>query len=317
MNDYNSIIRNEGFKMNQKIKLIIKKIVPKTVRYNLFSILFKPKIIGAKKTFERAPETPTWLKWDKLESLQQKYPFPPEYGYDSQTLERRGKKRAREILDLIPAKKEETNIFLELGCWDGMVSYALHRMGKKTTAIDRRSKGFDKRVLCESVTLLQMDATHLQFEDKSFDFVFSYDSFEHFANPDAVLQEAIRVVKTGGYIYLNFGPLYMSPIGLHAYRSITIPYCQFLFPKELLKDFTKVKGLNPIDFDQINGWSLENYHKLWNHYSHRLKKIKYFEKINPFNLDLVIKYPSCFKSKTKCFDNLIVSSIEVLFKKIS
>lgn len=301
--------------MNHRIKSIIKKIVPEFIHCKLLIIFLRLKTIKAKKIFERAPETPIWLGQDILESLQQKYPSAPEYGYDPQNLEQRGKERAREILSLIHKKKENINTFLELGCWDGMVSSVLQGNGKITTAIDNRSEGFDERAGREGVTLLQMDATYLQFEDESFDFVFSYDAFEHFADPELVLQEAIRVVKTGGYIYLNFGPLYMSPMGLHAYGSITVPYCQFLFPKEILQDFANAKGLGQINFAQVNGLSLEDYRKLWNRYSHRLKRIMYHEGLN-VSLDLVMKYPSCFKSKTKCFDNLIVSSIEVLFKKI-
>ena len=37
-----------------------------------------------------------------------------------------------------------------------------------------------------------MDAAKLQFKDESFDFVFSYDTFEHFAKPELVLQEAME-----------------------------------------------------------------------------------------------------------------------------
>ena len=130
-----------------------------------------------------------------------------------------------------------------------------------------------------------------------------------------MIREAIRVVKRGGYIYLFFGPLYMSPFGLHAFESITVPYCQFLFPKDLLEDFVNGKGLKKIDFDQVNRWSLEDYRKLWSQYSHRLQRIRYYEVPSPFELDLIVKYPSCFKSKTKSFDNLVVWAIEVLFRK--
>ena len=108
----------------------------------------------------------------------------------------------------------------------------------------------------------------------------------------------------------------MSQYGLHAYRSITVPYCQFLFPKERLQEFVKEKKLNAIDFAQVNGWLLEEYHELFNQYSYRLKKIRYFEILDVSQIDLIMKYPSCFKSKTNYFDNLIVSSIVALFKKI-
>lgn len=324
-------------KMNRRPKSIIKKIVPKFVLYKLWNSFSRLKTIKAKKIFEQASERPIWLGCDLLEHLQRKYPFSPPTGYDPESLQNRGKKRAEEILSLIPAKSEKINTFLELGCWDGMVSCGLQRKGKKTTAIDNRTKGFDERALSEGVALLEMDAAHLQFEDESFDFIFSYDSFEHFYEPEIVLQEAIRVVKRGGYIYLFFGPMYMSAYGLHIYNTISVPYCQFLFSKELLKNFVKAKeikssqkgsyvekNVEPFPFETdnwvaenpLNGWSLEDYRRLFSKYSHRLKKIKYYEILDPRHVDLIQKYPSCFKSKTKCFDNLIVSDIEVLFKKI-
>ena len=303
--------------MNQRLKSIIKNIVPKFVLYRLLTLFSSLKTIKARRIFERAPETPAWLTWDILDSLQQKYPYPPEYGYDPQSLEQRGKERAGEILSLIRTRGKKINRFLELACCDGMVSCALQRKGKIVTAVDINPDGFDKRAVCEGVKFFQMDAAHLrEFEDESFDFVFSYAAFEHFAEPELVLKEAIRVVKRGGYIYLNFGPLYMSPMGLHAYRSITVPYCQFLFPKELLNDFAHAKGLGRTDLTEVNGWTLEDYRKLWDRYSHRLKKSRYYEYLNVSHLDLIMEYPSCFKSKTKYFDNLTISIIEVLFKKI-
>jgi len=303
-------------KMKQGLKSIIKKIVPSSVNFGLLTILSKPKAIKAKRIFEQAPETPIWLEWDVLEELQQKHSFPPVYGYDPQSFEKRGKQRARKILNLIRTETEKIRSFLELGCNDGMVSCVLQRMHACTTAIDIRSEGFDDRAVREGVTLLQMDATSQAFKDESFDFVFSYNAFEHFAKPKSVLEEAIRVVRTGGYIYLNFAPLYMSPYGLHVYRLITIPYCQFLFPKELLQQFANAKGLSAMPFPDVNGWTLEDFRKLWNQYSHILKRTMYYERLNVSHLDLIMKYPSCFKSKNKYFDNFIVSSIEVLFKKI-
>lgn len=292
------------------------KIFPRTIIYNLWILFSKRKISRAKKTFKQSIEIPIWLERDALEKLQQKYPCPPEYKYDPQSLEKRGEERARELLNLNPIKIDhDITTFLELGCWDGMASCALQKIGKKTTAIDYRSKGFDERALKQGVTLLQMDATNLQFENESFDFVFSYDVFEHLADPELVLQEAIRVVKPGGYIYLDFGPLYMSPMGLHAYNSIYVPYCQFLFQNSLLNDFANENGLESIDFDQVNGWSLDDYRKLWNSHPQILEKTMYCEEHNLFHLNLIMKYPSCFKSKTKNFDDLLVSKIKVLFKK--
>ena len=187
--------------------------------------------------------------------------------------------------------------------------------GKKTTGIDLVGK-FDKRAIERGAKFFNMDATNLKFKNESFDFVFSHDAFQYFLHPEKVLQEAIRVVKKGGFIFISFGPLYMSPHGRHAYRSITIPYCHFLFPNELIEKYIEKKGLKPLADVTYNKWSLENFIKLWEYYTHQLEVIKYKEFSDLNHLDLIMKYPSCFKSKTKFFENLIISSISVLFKKI-
>ena len=57
----------------------------------------------------------------------------------------RGIKRAKEIFKLQGAKKSHS--FLEIGCWDGMVSGILCRNGKDVTAIDKLSEGLDEKQL--------------------------------------------------------------------------------------------------------------------------------------------------------------------------
>jgi len=265
------------------------------------------------RIFAAAMDSPSYLNINVLETLQMKYPYLPEVRYDAHSLEVRGVEKARQILRLPGA--QEAHSFLELGCWDGMVSCCLCRKGKKATAIDNSDAGFDKRAFHEGVRLLQTDAADLPFEDESFDFIFSYAAFEHFASPEDVLREAIRLVRDGGQIYLEFGPLYYSPFGEHAYRSITVPYCQFLFQKNLINDFATQKGLDPIDFSVMNEWSLESYRELWNKYSHMLKRVRYHEKLNLSHLSLIRAYPSCFKSKSNYFENFIIESISVLFQK--
>ncbi len=196
-----------------------------------------------------------------------------------------------------------------------MVSCFLSKKGKRVTAIDKTTEGFDNRAEYQGVKFLQMDAANLQFENESFDFIFSYDSFEHFEQPELVLREAIRVLRKGGYIFLSFGPLYYSPFGEHAYRSITIPYCQFLFSKELINIYTNQKGLTPIDFNHVNGWSLDDYNNLWNKYSNVLDKLWYSEIHNLEHLNLIRKYPSHFKNRSNNFNNFIVSSVDILLRK--
>jgi ubiquinone/menaquinone biosynthesis C-methylase UbiE len=296
------------------IKRIVKKYFSKKSINILRNNLNIFKVKNTRKIIHNSDTIPGFLEKDDLEVLQKKYPFPPEYGYDKNSLEIRGIKRAKEIFKLQGAKKSHS--FLEIGCWDGMVSGILCRNGKDVTAIDKLSDGLDERAINEGIKFFQMDASDLQFEDESYDFLFSYDSFEHFSKPEKVLTEAIRVVKKGGYIFLSFGPLYYSPLGEHAYRSITVPYCQILFPKDMLNNFAEQNGLALIDFNHVNGWSFDDYESLWTKYNKNLKVLKYDKFYNLEYLDLIKKHPSCFKDKSLNFNNFIVSSIDILFKKI-
>jgi ubiquinone/menaquinone biosynthesis C-methylase UbiE len=188
-------------------------------------------------------------------------------------------------------------------------------MGKTAVGIDVRTAGYSETAKTSKTVLLGMDGSQLGFRDDSFDLAFSYNSFEHFPEPEQVLQESIRVVRPGGYIYLNFGPLWLSPHGAHQFKSIAVPYCECLFTKELMIEFAREKKLDLIDFSQMNEWTLKQYRKLWQRYADRLQTVDYYEVYNADHINLVTRYPSCFRSKTNEFDDLIVSNIEVLFRK--
>ncbi len=270
--------------------------------------------LKARRLFERSSEAPSWVDVEVLCSLQKQYPFITSYKYDPTSVAIRGRERAEELLGFVKGKSDVKR-FLELACSDGMICYYLSESGKLSTAIDASTIKLDDRITQNGVEFFKMDAEKLEFDDESFDFVFSYNAFEHFQDPAQVLAEMLRVVKAGGYIYLSFNPLFMSPFGLHAYWSLTVPYCHYLFERDLMEEYTDQNGLRPIRFYDVNRWTLEQYDVLWDRYSQQLNKIYYSETINAQNLDLVCSYPSCFKSKTNRFRELIVSGLEVLFRK--
>ncbi len=72
------------------------------------------------------------------------------------------------------------------------------------------------------------DAASLPFSDGSFDTVVANDAMEHFANPEAAVEEIARVTKKGGAVWLFFTPHY-SPMGSHLYDYVYTPWCHLLF----------------------------------------------------------------------------------------
>lgn len=300
------------------LKSQLKNNLPQKYVHILQSLLNIHRMVekyNTQRILRAAPDKPSYLDKNILETLQMEYLSQslPEYGYDKNSLEIRGAERAAQLIRFPRIQKAHS--FLEIGCSDGMVCCALCSKGKKTTAIDITDTFLDKRAVSEGIDFFQMDATALKFENESFDFVFSYDSFEHFSSPEDALREAVRVTKKKGYIYLEFGPLYYSPFGAHA-SAIKVPYWPVLFAKDVIDKFVAQKKLHPpVNHTHVNKYSLEDYRKIWESFSPVLKKNIYYEKLCLFHLNLIKTYPSCFKSKYNCLDNFIVDRISVLFQK--
>jgi SAM-dependent methyltransferase len=221
--------------------------------------------------------------------------------------------RATELLKI--AEGSLALDFLELGCWDGMVSAALADAGKSVTAIDRRDTGFDDRARAAGVELIAMNASDLEFPDARLDFVFSYDAFEHFENPEGAFAEMVRVLRPGGHLYLDFGPLYNSPFGEHAYQSISVPYCQFLFSEETINSFARNQGLAEIDFSHVNRRNLRDYRAIWENWSGVLQRVEYYESIDFRHLNIIIDHPGLFNRHFQTLDEFTVDNIRVLFRK--
>jgi SAM-dependent methyltransferase len=64
------------------------------------------------------------------------------------------------------------------------------------------------------------------------DCVFSFDSFEHFANPSAVLKDMRSILKPDGQVYISFGPTWLHPLGGHAFTAF--PWAHVLLSEEAL-----------------------------------------------------------------------------------
>lgn len=101
-------------------------------------------------------------------------------------------------------------------------------------------------------TFLLGDALNLSLPENRFDVVIMNDFMEHIYDPEGALKEALRVLKPGGRIFVNFPP-YFHPTGAHMSDVIGIPWVHMLFPEQTLirayKDL--VRGL-PDEQDRLS-----------------------------------------------------------------
>jgi ubiquinone/menaquinone biosynthesis C-methylase UbiE len=65
-----------------------------------------------------------------------------------------------------------------------------------------------------------MDGQNLSFEDGSFDLVMSLNVLEHVPNPAKYLQECHRVLRSGGYGYFSWYPIWSGATGHHVHPDM-------------------------------------------------------------------------------------------------
>ncbi len=109
---------------------------------------------------------------------------------------------------------------LDIGCGDGRFSRAVAGLFKAVSGIDINSKRIEQARAFEREAGLAIDfrvgpAEHLPYADSSFDVVTFSNSLHHVTAPAAALQEAVRVLRDGGVLYV------MEPVPAGNYHEAT------------------------------------------------------------------------------------------------
>jgi SAM-dependent methyltransferase len=68
--------------------------------------------------------------------------------------------------------------------------------------------------------LLRSDARWLPLEDESISSIFSVATFEHVYDLDIAVAEMYRVLRPGGILYSDFGPIWSCSVGHHVYAKV-------------------------------------------------------------------------------------------------
>lgn len=158
----------------------------------------------------------------------------------------------------------KNKVVLDVGCGTGNGALALTKKGTlKVVGIDINFEDFGYNYFNEMAKLLEVSTDNMKFikgnicdehifESENFDIVVAIDSFEHISNPGKALKNCNDFLKPDGYLVIDIGPLYYSPIGHHLWGY---------FPKETepwahlrYKDISKVKD--------ISDWSLDHFNNL-------------------------------------------------------
>jgi ubiquinone/menaquinone biosynthesis C-methylase UbiE len=93
---------------------------------------------------------------------------------------------------------------LDVGCGTGEVLSCIYREGVKFSGLDISSKmlGIARKNLGGNVDLRLGDSEKLPWDDESFEALLCLNSFHHYPNPEKVLNEMNRVLKSGGKLVM-------------------------------------------------------------------------------------------------------------------
>lgn len=141
----------------------------------------------------------------------------------------------------------EGKTVLDNCCGAGGKAVYLSQLGaKKVIGVDIgeefivQARDFAKKTNTDNCEFLVGDAHSLPFPDDTFDLVFSFDAFEHVSNPKRMLDEAFRVLKPGGKMFMSFTTWYKNG-GHHLTDAIKIPWVHvFVSEQTLMKAYKKL-----------------------------------------------------------------------------
>jgi SAM-dependent methyltransferase len=142
---------------------------------------------------------------------------------------------------------------LDLGCGVGSFVVACRKLGLRCFGVepDRIGKGTELSAIqiarrrWEEPVFLAGTGENLPFPDGIFDLVTMNQVIEHVSDQSAVIQEAVRVLRPGGVLYVNC-PNYLRFYEPH-YKIFWLP----LMPKSVGRLYLRLRGRSCVMLDQI------------------------------------------------------------------
>ena len=163
-----------------------------------------------------------------------------------------GKSKLRVLLPGIEAEIKD-KVVLDFGCGPGAESKEMALLGaKRVIGLDISEKWL--RLAREQAEKSGV-AARCEFVNRvesPVEVIVSVDSFEHFAEPDAVLQTMYSLLEPGGCALISFGPTWYHPLGGHLFS--VFPWAHVVLKeKALIQWRAQFKNDGAGKFSEVEG----------------------------------------------------------------
>ncbi len=80
----------------------------------------------------------------------------------------------------------------------------------------------------------EMNAYNMTFEPESFDLVFADNVFEHFMEPEKVMQQSYKILRKGGWLVVPTFSSIWSKYALHLKHGLKMPWANLFFSEQTI-----------------------------------------------------------------------------------
>ncbi|MBN8540331.1 MAG: methyltransferase domain-containing protein [Deltaproteobacteria bacterium] len=126
-------------------------------------------------------------------------------------------KHCKDLIEIGSGVGAQTSILLERNPAANIVC-----VDASSAQVARARKALENQIESGKVKIDHGDALHLKYPDNSFDGAFICWLLEHVQNPIGILEEARRVLRSGGVIYCN--EVFNASFYVHPYSPATLKY---------------------------------------------------------------------------------------------
>lgn len=152
---------------------------------------------------------------------------------------------------------------LDFGCGPGTEAVELAERGARyVVGLELRPKWIRDSTALASARGVDHKCYFGKTWERPVDLILSVDSFEHFADPPAILHQMRALLKPTGSVIVSFGPTWYHPLGGHYYS--VFPYAHLLFSESALvrwRSLYKTDGATTIEGSGLNRLTISRFEK--------------------------------------------------------